>query len=78
MPVQFIQSVAVSPPGGQSVLYVQQKDVTRVLTDRCPSVTGVRMSDGRQRTLSTSGESLYQVLALEKGCSHDDIKKSYR
>ncbi|TNN23624.1 DnaJ subfamily C member 5 [Liparis tanakae] len=37
-----------------------------------------RMSDARQRTLSTSGESLYQVLSLEKGCSHDDIKKSYR
>lgn len=36
------------------------------------------MSDARQRTLSASGESLYQVLGLEKGCSHDDIKKSYR
>ncbi|KAF7652514.1 hypothetical protein LDENG_00095740 [Lucifuga dentata] len=36
------------------------------------------MSEGRQRTLSTSGESLYQVLGLEKSCSHDDIKKSYR
>uniref|UniRef100_A0A674F4Q5 DnaJ homolog subfamily C member 5B n=1 Tax=Salmo trutta TaxID=8032 RepID=A0A674F4Q5_SALTR len=30
------------------------------------------------RSLSTSGESLYQVLGLEKGCNHDDIKKSYR
>lgn len=28
--------------------------------------------------MSTSGESLYQILALEKGCSHDDIRKSYR
>uniref|UniRef100_A0A096MAS4 DnaJ homolog subfamily C member 5B n=1 Tax=Poecilia formosa TaxID=48698 RepID=A0A096MAS4_POEFO len=36
------------------------------------------MSDGKQRSLSTSGESLYQILGLEKGCSHDDIKKSYR
>ncbi|KAK2822962.1 hypothetical protein Q5P01_023027 [Channa striata] len=36
------------------------------------------MSDGRQRTLSTSGESLYQILGLEKGCSHEEIKKSYR
>ncbi|XP_071368966.1 dnaJ homolog subfamily C member 5-like [Centroberyx affinis] len=36
------------------------------------------MSEARQRTLSTCGESLYQVLGLEKGCSHDDIKKSYR
>uniref|UniRef100_A0A674P9F8 DnaJ homolog subfamily C member 5B n=1 Tax=Takifugu rubripes TaxID=31033 RepID=A0A674P9F8_TAKRU len=36
------------------------------------------MSDARQRTLSASGEALYQVLGLEKGCSHDDIKKSYR
>lgn len=38
----------------------------------------MRMSEGRQRSLSASGESLYQVLALEKGCSHDDIRKSYR
>uniref|UniRef100_A0A8C7XSY4 DnaJ homolog subfamily C member 5B n=1 Tax=Oryzias sinensis TaxID=183150 RepID=A0A8C7XSY4_9TELE len=36
------------------------------------------MSEGKQRTLSTSGESLYQILGLEKGCSHDEIKKSYR
>lgn len=36
------------------------------------------MSEPRQRSLSTSGESLYQVLGLEKGCTHDDIKKSYR
>uniref|UniRef100_A0A8C3G3T3 DnaJ homolog subfamily C member 5B n=1 Tax=Cyclopterus lumpus TaxID=8103 RepID=A0A8C3G3T3_CYCLU len=36
------------------------------------------MTRDQQRTLSTSGESLYQVLSLEKGCSHDDIKKSYR
>ncbi|XP_056149925.1 dnaJ homolog subfamily C member 5-like [Lampris incognitus] len=36
------------------------------------------MSEARQRTLSTSGESLYQVLGLEKGCTHEDIKKSYR
>uniref|UniRef100_A0A6Q2XRV8 DnaJ homolog subfamily C member 5B n=1 Tax=Esox lucius TaxID=8010 RepID=A0A6Q2XRV8_ESOLU len=36
-------------------------------------------SDGSmQRSLSTSGESLYQVMGLEKGCTHDDIKKSYR
>ncbi|CAL8347652.1 unnamed protein product [Merluccius merluccius] len=36
------------------------------------------MSESRQRTLSTSGESLYLVLGLEKSCSHEDIKKSYR
>ncbi|XP_004078813.1 dnaJ homolog subfamily C member 5 [Oryzias latipes] len=36
------------------------------------------MSEGKQRTLSTSGESLYQILGLEKGSSHDEIKKSYR
>lgn len=36
------------------------------------------MSDARQRSLSASGDALYQVLGLEKGCSHDDIKKSYR
>lgn len=32
----------------------------------------------RQRTLSTSGESLYQVLGVEKLATVDDIKKSYR
>ncbi|KAM4556311.1 dnaJ homolog subfamily C member 5-like [Fundulus diaphanus] len=36
------------------------------------------MSDGKQRSLSTSGESLYLILGLEKGCAHEDIKKSYR
>ncbi|XP_067109714.1 dnaJ homolog subfamily C member 5-like [Osmerus mordax] len=36
------------------------------------------MSGSRQRSLSTSGESLYQLMGLEKGCTHDDIKKSYR
>ncbi|XP_072269399.1 dnaJ homolog subfamily C member 5B isoform X1 [Pyxicephalus adspersus] len=36
------------------------------------------MSEQRQRSLSTSGEALYQVLGLEKGATHDDIKKSYR
>ncbi|XP_033838744.1 dnaJ homolog subfamily C member 5-like [Periophthalmus magnuspinnatus] len=36
------------------------------------------MADGRQRALSTSGESLYAVLGLERGSSHDDIKKAYR
>nr|XP_046178659.1 dnaJ homolog subfamily C member 5-like [Oncorhynchus gorbuscha] len=36
------------------------------------------MSEPRQRSLTTSGESLYQVLGLEKGCNQDDIKKSYR
>ncbi|XP_035271889.1 dnaJ homolog subfamily C member 5 [Anguilla rostrata] len=36
------------------------------------------MSEQRQRTLSTSGEALYQVLGLDKSCTHEDIKKSYR
>ncbi|XP_053343786.1 dnaJ homolog subfamily C member 5 isoform X2 [Clarias gariepinus] len=36
------------------------------------------MSEQRQRALSTSGEALYQVLGLDKNCTHDDIKKSYR
>ncbi|XP_046879546.1 dnaJ homolog subfamily C member 5 [Hypomesus transpacificus] len=36
------------------------------------------MSEQRQRTLSTSGEALYLVLGLDKTCSQDDIKKSYR
>ncbi|XP_053323456.1 dnaJ homolog subfamily C member 5B [Spea bombifrons] len=36
------------------------------------------MSEQRQRSLSTSGEALYQILGLEKGVTHDEIKKSYR
>ncbi|TSK98478.1 Tripartite motif-containing protein 55 [Bagarius yarrelli] len=36
------------------------------------------MSEQRQRALSTSGEALYQVLGLDKNCTHDDVKKSYR
>ncbi|XP_032897292.1 dnaJ homolog subfamily C member 5 isoform X2 [Amblyraja radiata] len=36
------------------------------------------MGDQRQRSLSTSGESLYVVLGLDKNASPDDIKKSYR
>ncbi|OPJ83518.1 dnaJ-like protein subfamily C member 5B [Patagioenas fasciata monilis] len=36
------------------------------------------MAEQRQRALSTSGEALYEILALEKGATHDEIKKSYR
>uniref|UniRef100_A0A8C5T851 DnaJ homolog subfamily C member 5B n=1 Tax=Malurus cyaneus samueli TaxID=2593467 RepID=A0A8C5T851_9PASS len=36
------------------------------------------MAEQRQRALSTSGQALYEILALEKGASHDEIKKSYR
>ncbi|KAH0619275.1 hypothetical protein JD844_019187 [Phrynosoma platyrhinos] len=36
------------------------------------------MGDQRQRSLSTSGESLYHVLGLDKNATSDDIKKSYR
>uniref|UniRef100_A0A8U7NZP1 DnaJ homolog subfamily C member 5B n=1 Tax=Corvus moneduloides TaxID=1196302 RepID=A0A8U7NZP1_CORMO len=36
------------------------------------------MAEQRQRALSTSGEALYKILALEKGATHDEIKKSYR
>ncbi|XP_064363525.1 dnaJ homolog subfamily C member 5B [Dromaius novaehollandiae] len=36
------------------------------------------MAEQRQRALSTSGEALYGILALEKGATHDEIKKSYR
>ncbi|KAG9347964.1 hypothetical protein JZ751_003983 [Albula glossodonta] len=36
------------------------------------------MAEQRQRSLSTSGEALYQVLGLDKSCTHEDIKKSYR
>ncbi|XP_077471800.1 dnaJ homolog subfamily C member 5-like [Stigmatopora argus] len=36
------------------------------------------MADGRQRAISASGESLYVLLGLERGCSHDDVKKTYR
>ncbi|XP_045385359.1 dnaJ homolog subfamily C member 5 isoform X1 [Lemur catta] len=36
------------------------------------------MADQRQRSLSTSGDSLYHVLGLDKNATSDDIKKSYR
>uniref|UniRef100_W5MC63 DnaJ homolog subfamily C member 5 n=2 Tax=Lepisosteus oculatus TaxID=7918 RepID=W5MC63_LEPOC len=32
----------------------------------------------RQRSLSTSGETLYHVLGIDKNATPDDIKKSYR
>lgn len=32
----------------------------------------------RPRKLSRSGESLYQILGLQKTATHDDIKKAYR
>ncbi|XP_052241499.1 dnaJ homolog subfamily C member 5-like isoform X2 [Dreissena polymorpha] len=32
----------------------------------------------RQRRLSKSGDSLYQLLGLQKGAPHDEIKKAYR
>ncbi|VCW69183.1 unnamed protein product [Gulo gulo] len=32
----------------------------------------------RQRTLSTSGEALYEILGLHKGASNEEIKKTYR
>ncbi|KAI1233447.1 DnaJ subfamily C member 5, partial [Lamprotornis superbus] len=49
--------------------------------DRWGSVRGQfspQMADQRQRSLSTSGESLYHVLGLDKNATSDDIKKSYR
>ncbi|KAL4842133.1 hypothetical protein H8958_001069, partial [Nasalis larvatus] len=36
------------------------------------------MADQRQHSLSTSGESLYHVLGLDKNATSDDIKKSYQ
>ncbi|XP_072269761.1 dnaJ homolog subfamily C member 5 [Pyxicephalus adspersus] len=36
------------------------------------------MADQRQRSLSTSGDSLYRVLGLDKNATSDDIKKCYR
>ncbi|TFK11347.1 cAMP-dependent protein kinase inhibitor alpha [Platysternon megacephalum] len=36
------------------------------------------MAEQRQRALSTSGQALYEILALEKGATHEEIKKSYR
>ncbi|RXM94869.1 DnaJ-like subfamily C member 5 [Acipenser ruthenus] len=32
----------------------------------------------RQRSLSTSGDTLYHVLGIDKNATPDDIKKSYR
>lgn len=36
------------------------------------------MEQQRQRTLSTSGESLYIVLGVDKSATTEDIKKCYR
>ncbi|KAM4605918.1 dnaJ homolog subfamily C member 5 [Polymixia lowei] len=36
------------------------------------------MANLRQQTLSASGEDLYSVLGLEKTCTQEDIRKSYR
>ena len=36
------------------------------------------MEQQRQRSLSTSGESLYQVLGVDKNATPEDIKKCYR
>ncbi|XP_037361859.1 dnaJ homolog subfamily C member 5B [Talpa occidentalis] len=36
------------------------------------------MLNQRQRTLSTSGEALYEILGLHKGASNEEIKKTYR
>ena len=36
------------------------------------------MEQQRQRTLSTSGESLYIVLGVDKNATTEDIKKCYR
>lgn len=31
-----------------------------------------------QRKLSRAGETLYQILGVQKGASEDEIKKAYR
>lgn len=36
------------------------------------------MEQQRQRTLSTSGESLYIILGVDKSATTEDIKKCYR
>lgn len=36
------------------------------------------MDHQRQRSLSTSGESLYAVLGVDKNATTEDIKKCYR
>lgn len=35
-------------------------------------------SDRPQRKMSTTGDSLYKVLGLEKGATAEDIKRAYR
>ncbi|XP_038622657.1 dnaJ homolog subfamily C member 5B isoform X1 [Tachyglossus aculeatus] len=37
-----------------------------------------KMADQRQRALSASGEALYEILGLQKGAAHEEIKKTYR
>lgn len=36
------------------------------------------MDHQRQRALSTSGETLYAVLGVDKNATSEDIKKCYR
>lgn len=36
------------------------------------------MEQQRQRSLSTSGETLYAVLGVDKNATTEDIKKCYR
>lgn len=48
----------------------------QVQTDR--QTDRLAMDHQRQRTLSTSGESLYIVLGVDKNATTEDIKKCYR
>ncbi|KAK2154167.1 hypothetical protein LSH36_275g07036 [Paralvinella palmiformis] len=36
------------------------------------------MNGSRARSMSASGQSLYNILGIEKNCTQDDIKKAYR
>lgn len=43
-----------------------------------PEKMACNIPNQRQRTMSTSGEALYEILGLHKGASNEEIKKTYR
>lgn len=43
-----------------------------------PEKMACNIPNQRQRTMSTSGEALYEILGLPKGATNEEIKKTYR
>ncbi|XP_039697700.1 dnaJ homolog subfamily C member 5B isoform X1 [Pteropus medius] len=56
---------------------ISQKVEPRVIRT-VPKKMARNIPNQRQRTMSTSGEALYEILGLHKGASNEEIKKTYR